>query len=589
MNIKDNQPDSTSELRKKAEKELQQKMDPSIADLATLSPEKIRQLIHELEVHQIELEMQNDELLRVQEELETSRKLYFYLYDLAPVGYCVVSEKGLILKANLTVATLLGKARNELINQPITRFIFKEDQDIYYRHQKMLFETGQPQTVQLQMLRTDSPPFWARLDTTIAENAGQTSVSQVTLTDISESKRSEHQLKERIKELNFFFSLSDLLEKPDISLDGILEKTVLLIPLAWQFPEIAEACIEVEGQIFQTKGFRKTQWMLISNIIIQEKTIGQVMVCYLEDRPIFDDEPFMINEHRLLNAVGQRLGHIIERVRMTETVKQSEEFLRTAINAITNPFAVINAMDYTVEIANAAYCGGKATGLKCHAVSHQRNTPCTGDDYPCSVLEVKRTGKPFIGEHVHYDDQGNQLNIETYAFPASDPNGQIVQIIEYQIDITARRQTELELKQKATELEEMNTALKVLLKRREQDKYEIEEKIFANYQLLITPIIQNLKKTLTQKNQKDIINILESNLKNILSPFSKKLSDKLINLTPTEIHVADLIKLGKSNKEISEILNCSVHTISRHRDNIRIKTGLKNKKLNLRSFLLSLQ
>jgi len=228
--------------------------------------------------------------------------------------------------------------------------------------------------------------------------------------------------------------------------------------------------------------------MLISNIIVREKTIGQVMVCYLEERPAFAEEPFIINEHRLLNAIGQRLGHIIDRFRMMEELQKNEAFLRTVVNAITNPFAVINAIDYTVEIANAAYGGGHATGLKCHAVSHQRDTPCTGDDYPCSVLEVKRTGKPFIGEHVHCDEQVNLSNIETYAYPVWDRNGQIVQIIAYQIDITMRRQTELELKHKAAELEEMNTALKVLLKRREQDKDEIEEKIFANYQLLLSPI-----------------------------------------------------------------------------------------------------
>jgi DNA-binding CsgD family transcriptional regulator len=162
-------------------------------------------------------------------------------------------------------------------------------------------------------------------------------------------------------------------------------------------------------------------------------------------------------------------------------------------------------------------------------------------------------------------------------------------MIKTHIDITTRKQIELKLEHKAAELEDMNAALKVLLKRREQDKDEIEQNIFANYKLLLTPIIQDLKNTLTQEDQREIINILELRLKNILSPFSKKLSDKLINLTPTEIHVAHLIKSGKSNKEISQILNCSFHTVARHRDHIRAKTNLKNKKINLRSFLLSLE
>jgi PAS domain S-box-containing protein len=118
-----------------------------------LSPEEIRRMLHELRVHQIELEMQNEELRRAQAELDASRERYFDLYDLAPVGYCTLSEKGLILETNLTAATLLNVTRSEMVNKPITRFILKEDQDIYYRHRKHVFETAEPQTVELRMVK----------------------------------------------------------------------------------------------------------------------------------------------------------------------------------------------------------------------------------------------------------------------------------------------------------------------------------------------------------------------------------------------------------------------------------------------------
>nr|WP_320016390.1 PAS domain-containing protein [uncultured Desulfobacter sp.] len=588
MNNKDNQPDSASELRCRSEKKIKQETRLLPDDLTTLSREDIGELIHELEVHKIELEMQNDELCAAQEELENSRKRYFDLYNLAPVGYCVLNENGFILDVNLTAATLLGQIRSDLINRPVSGFILKKDSYTYNRHWKILFETGEPQAVELQMLRNDKSLFWARLDFMITKSGGRPPVCQVTLTDISESKRLEYALRERIKKLNFLFRFSDLLEKRDISLNQVLKSTVLLIPQAWQFPGITEACIELDGQIFQTEGFRKTQWMQTNDIVIQGKKAGQVTVCYTENRPAFNGGPFSMEESYLLNVMVERLGHLIERFRLTEALKDSEMFLRTAINSITTPFAVINA-DYTVERANDAYGGEKVTGLKCYAVSHHRSTPCTGDDYPCPMQEVKRTGKPFFGEHVYYDDQGNPYSIEIFAFPVLDTNGQIVQIIKTHIDTTTRKRMELKLEHKAAELEDMNAALKVLLKRRELDKDEIEQNIFANYKILLTPIIQNLKSTLTQEDQREIINILELRLKNILSPFSKKLSDKLINLTPTEIHVAQLIKSGKSNKEISQILNCSFHTVARHRDNIRSKTNLKNKKINLRSFLLSLE
>ena len=123
---------SEHSLRQRADESLQTESGISSKDLETLSPEEIRRSLHELRVHQIELEMQNEELRRTQEELETARERYFDLYDLAPVGYFTLNEEGVFLETNLTAARLLGVSRNTLIRQPITRFIDKENQDIYY-------------------------------------------------------------------------------------------------------------------------------------------------------------------------------------------------------------------------------------------------------------------------------------------------------------------------------------------------------------------------------------------------------------------------------------------------------------------------
>ena len=138
-------------------------------DSEALSPEQIRKTLHELRMHQIELEMQNEELRTAQVEIEAARARYFDLYDLAPVGYCTLSEQGLILEANLTAATLLGTARDALIKQPISRFILKDDQDIYYLHRKKLFETGEPQECELRLVKSDGTRFWAHLTGTAAQ------------------------------------------------------------------------------------------------------------------------------------------------------------------------------------------------------------------------------------------------------------------------------------------------------------------------------------------------------------------------------------------------------------------------------------
>ncbi|MBI5602888.1 MAG: PAS domain S-box protein [Deltaproteobacteria bacterium] len=148
-------------------------------------------MIHELEVHQIELEMQNEELRRAQEELEASRARYFDLYALAPVGYLTLSEQGLILEANLTATQLLGVKKKQLAGQPVSRFIFRDDQDIYYLFRKQLFERQIPLTIELRMAGEDGRPFWVQMKAKVAYDSGGALGWRATMSDISDRKRAE--------------------------------------------------------------------------------------------------------------------------------------------------------------------------------------------------------------------------------------------------------------------------------------------------------------------------------------------------------------------------------------------------------------
>jgi len=161
-------------------------------------------------------------------------------------------------------------------------------------------------------------------------------------------------------------------------------------------------------------------------------------------------------------------------------------------------------------------------------------------------------------------------------------------------NITMRKQIEQslkkrdrELKTKAGNLEEANTALKVLLKRRDKDKSELEEKVLLNVKELVMNYIERLKNSNLDDRQAAWVEIMESNLNDIVSPFAHGLSTQYLKLTPMEIQVADLIKHGKTSKEIAELQNLSKGTIDTHRDNIRKKIGIKNKKMNLMTQLLS--
>jgi two-component system, cell cycle sensor histidine kinase and response regulator CckA len=201
---------NSDELRKRAEEQLKK----SSAGMGDISPEQARRLLHELQVHQIELEMQNEELRQAQVELDVSRSKYFDLFDLAPVGYLTLNEKALILEANLTAAQLLGVEKSSLVKKAITRFIFREDQDIYYLHRKRLFETGAPQTFELRMLRRGGSPFWVRVEATALQAIENGSLEfKVVISDITEDKKVEEEhldLERRLLHLQKLESLGTL-------------------------------------------------------------------------------------------------------------------------------------------------------------------------------------------------------------------------------------------------------------------------------------------------------------------------------------------------------------------------------------------
>ena len=128
----------------------------------------------------------------------------------------------------------------------------------------------------------------------------------------------------------------------------------------------------------------------------------------------------------------------------------------------------------------------------------------------------------------------------------------------------------------------------VLLKKRDEDKKNIEDNVLTNVKELIAPIFKKIKKTKLDDQQKTFLSIIESNLNEIISPFTRRMSLKYLNLTPAEIKIANLIRHGSPTKEIAELLNLSPRTVETHRKNIRRKIGLEGQRANLRSHLLSL-
>jgi len=214
----------------------------------------------------------------------------------------------------------------------------------------------------------------------------------------------------------------------------------------------------------------------------------------------------------------------------------------------------------------------EAEGLELGAVDY-----ITKPFSPSIVKARVRTHFELKKYHNHLEDLVKERNIELI-----ETNKRLRK------EIHERKKAETSLLVQSQHLEEVNTALKVLLKQREDDKKTLEEAMVSNVKELINPYIEKLAKCRLGENQRTLLGILESNLNSIVSPFINKISSKILNFTPMEIKIANLVREGRTNKEIADVLFLSINTVLVHRHHIRTKLGIKNKKANLRSHLLSL-
>jgi PAS domain S-box-containing protein len=183
---------------------------------------------------------------------------------------------------------------------------------------------------------------------------------------------------------------------------------------------------------------------------------------------------------------------------------------------------------------------------------------------------------------------GHDVMIETSGNPIYDKADKFMGYRGILRDISARKRAEGELQEKTIRLEEVNNALKLLLKHRDEGKKELENKILSNVSELVLPYMAKLKETSLDVYQRVYVEIMENNLNDILSPFLLKVTSKYLSFTPKEIQVATLIKEGQTTKEIAKLMKVGKGAVDLHRHHIRNKLGLNNKKVNLRSYLSSL-
>lgn len=339
-----------------------------------------------------------------------------------------------------------------------------------------------------------------------------------------------------------------------------------------------------------------------------------------------------LDKAKLYADARRELG---ERKRTEEILRKSEERYRLLLESSPDPIVVYN-LQGEARYVNPAFeqtFGWKRDELLGRPIDFvpQESWPDTRkaienmlSGQKIQLFETKRLtrdGRPLdmqLSSTLYFDEEGKPAgNIVTLRDISAQKNAER-ELLKYHDqlgDLVAERTTELaeanlqlarqvedrkkaeaelrkrerELKAQSLHLEEVNTALKVLLKQREDDKKELGEVVLSNVRELISPYLGRLKNGRLSPVQKALVDIMASNLDNIISPFISNVSSKHFNLTPMEIRVANLIKEGKTNKEIAELLLLSKNTILFHRHNIRTKLGLRKNKVNLRAHLLGFE
>jgi PAS domain S-box-containing protein len=444
LNASDVPPDSAGFSKSSPEQTLRDKATdrlPNLGDLelSTLPPEEIRRRLHELSVHQIELEIQNEHLRQIQVELDTARARYFDLYDLAPLGYLTFGEDGLIREANLTAATLLDVTRAELLNKPISKWILNEDLEIYYLHSKRLLESGIPQAFELRMVKKDKTIFWARLNATTSHNSVDASTFLLVLSDITEHKQAAEALRQsenRFKKL--FRRHSAVMLVIDAETGCIMDANEAAVQFyGWSFEELRQMRIQeintlppavVKAEMLKVSSVKKARFEFR-----HRRANGSI-----RDVEVYSDKIGNAGKQFLFSIIHD----ITERKQAEEALREDDRYLRTILQTTVDGFWVVDVEGKITEV-NEAYC--RMSGYTREELLKLYIFAIDAVEEPAMILaRIQRiiTNEFEIFETHHRRKDGRVFPVEISVTCMKTKNTDFGKFVCFCRDITERKQIE---------------------------------------------------------------------------------------------------------------------------------------------------
>ena len=402
-----------------------------------------------LRTHQLELEMQNEELHRTHRELEISREKYFDLYDLAPVGYLTINEHDLILEVNLTATTLLGSSKGTLIKQSLTHFILPEDQDIYYRLRKRLFESDSPQACELRMRRMNAPSFWVRIEAIRAKDDEGNPVSRIAINDITALKQSEEALRE---------SQAQLKEAHRLAHIGVWQWVMETDTVTW-----TEEIYRIAGldPMLPAPSFAE-----LHNIYVPE---GMDMLREAVERATKRGEPYQLelklirsdgtprwvnafggvtyNDQGRIHGLHGTLQDITDRKQAEEALRQSQEKFRQYFENAPNYIYIVSTEGAILD-ANPAAVRILGYSSKDELIGRPLLStvyaPSSRDKARKLLQRWRETGKLENEELRIVTDAGEERTVILNVSAVRDEQGQVLHSVSFQTDITDIKRAELE-------------------------------------------------------------------------------------------------------------------------------------------------